>query len=173
VPGSFEIKKSTEFAPLPGKGTKLKDIPKVKSNVDKLLTKDPTLSSAHKFLYGGRGIVAKKVVKKQILEFSGYLLADDKGAEKETENETVAEKYVIRAKKLQVPLLKVICDILDVDRTPTGKKAALSKDGIIDRLIEFIAAPNVKLTVSGKNKKRSRSSVSPKKTPKKEESEEI
>jgi len=175
VPGNFELKKTANLAPVPGKGTKLKDIPKVKSNVEKLLAKDPSLSQAHKLLYGGRGNVAKKVVKKKILEFSGYLLADEEGTGKETENAATAEKFITRAKKMQIPLLKVICDIFDVDRTPSGKKTALGKDGIIDRLIEFIAAPDVKLTVSGKSKKRSRS-ASPRKTPKKKrarKSEEV
>jgi len=161
VPGDFERKQHTDFAALPGKGSKLKDIPKVKSNVERLPMKDVTLSQVHKFLYGGRGNVAKKVVKGQVLAFSGYLLPDDKGTGKE------ADKFVARAKRMTVPLLKVICDILDVDRSPMGKRAPLGKEVLIDRLIEFIAAPDLKLTVGGKiNNKRSRSS-SPAKTPKK------
>lgn len=62
-----------------------------------------------------------------------------------------------------IPLLKSICDLFDIDRTPPPRgKVALDKDSIVDRLLNFLAAPNVKLTNAGNRttKKRGRASMS-------------
>jgi len=84
-PGNFieDRKKSSDFSVPPGKGTKLTDIPSVKTKIDKTVVKDPTLIAAHKFVFGGRGVVNKKFLKKQLLGFSGYLPVKNEGEEEE------------------------------------------------------------------------------------------
>jgi len=91
-PGNYreDRQKASNVTVQLGKGTKLKDIPSVRAKIDKLAIKDPTLLAAHKFLYGGRGSVARRVIKKQLLDFSGYLIADVKGQEKEEDDDTAS-----------------------------------------------------------------------------------
>lgn len=154
------LKSSVITVPV-GTGTQVKDIPNIKTKIEKLAIKDPTLTAAHKFLYGGRGNAARKVIKKQLLEFSGYLIADVKGQEKVEDDDTASEKFAARANKMTVPLLKIICDLFDIDRTQPGRKVALDREGITKRLLEFMAAPDIKLTNGGrlKDKKRGRASM--------------
>lgn len=137
------------------------------------------MAASHKFVYGGRGIVAKKLIKKQLFEFSGFLPADADGQEKVEDDNAILEKMKVRAQKMTVPLLKTICDIFDVDRQPEAGRAVLDKEGIIDKLLTFLASPDVKLTNRGKpkTKKRGRPSISkspkPKKSKKSEVAEEV
>jgi len=170
-PGNFieERKKSSMFSVKLGKGTKLTDIPSVKNKLDKTAAKDPTIIAAHKFLFGGRGPTNKKFLKKQLLGFSGFIPADSKaeeeedGQKKEDDDDAILEKFASRANKMFIPLLKSICDLFDIDRTPPPRgKVALDKDSIVDRLLNFLAAPNVKLTNAGNRttKKRGRASMS-------------
>jgi len=62
-----------------GRGVKLGDIGPIHSNVNKRNSTDPILLSLHKFLLGGpggclgKGRTSKNLVKKHILDFSGYL----------------------------------------------------------------------------------------------------
>eukprot|EP00555_Chaetoceros_dichaeta_P013428 CAMPEP_0198252858 /NCGR_PEP_ID=MMETSP1447-20131203/3305_1 /TAXON_ID=420782 /ORGANISM="Chaetoceros dichaeta, Strain CCMP1751" /LENGTH=652 /DNA_ID=CAMNT_0043938253 /DNA_START=30 /DNA_END=1988 /DNA_ORIENTATION=+ len=170
-PGNFieDRKKSSIFSVKLGKGTKLTDIPSVKNKLDKTAAKDPTMIAAHKFLFGGRGPTNKKFLKKQLMGFSGFIPADNKGEEeengqtKEEDDDAILEKFASRANKMFIPLLKSICDLFDIDRTPPPKgKVALDKDSIVDRLLNFLAAPDVKLTNAGTRttKKRGRTSMS-------------
>lgn len=61
-----------------GRGVKLGDIGPIRQNVSKRNASDPILVSLHKFLLGGpggclgKGRTSKNLVKKHILEFSGY-----------------------------------------------------------------------------------------------------
>jgi len=163
-PGNFkDERQKNSLSPQPGRGTALKDIPKIKSKIDRFSLKDPTLAASHKFVYGGRGNVAKKLIKKQLLEFSGFLLADDEGQEKVEDDDAILRKMSTRAYKMTIPLLKTVCDLFDVDRQPDArKKAVLDKEGIVDKLLTFLASPDIKLTNGGRlsTKKRSRSSIS-------------
>jgi len=151
-PGNFkDERQKNSLSPQPGRGTALKDIPKIKSKIDRFSLKDPTLAASHKFVYGGRGSVAKKLVKKQLLEFSGFLLADDEGQEKVEDDDAILRKMSTRAYKMTIPLLKTICDLFDVNRQPDArKKAVLDKEGIIDKLLTFLASPDIKLTNGGR-----------------------
>jgi len=163
-PGNYreDRQKASNVTVQLGKGTKLKDIPSVRAKIDKLAIKDPTLLAAHKFLYGGRGSVARRVIKKQLLDFSGYLIADVKGQEKEEDDDTASEKFAARANRMTIPLLKIMCDLFDVDRSHPGRPSALDKEGIVGRLLDFMVAPDITLTNAGKPKakKRGRPSIS-------------
>jgi len=163
-PGNYreDRQKASNVTVQLGKGTKLKDIPSVRAKIDKLAIKDPTLLAAHKFLYGGRGSVARRVIKKQLLDFSGYLIADVKGQEKEEDDDTASEKFAARANRMTIPLLKIMCDLFDVDRSHPGRPSALDKEGIVGRLLDFMVAPDITLTNAGKTKakKRGRPSIS-------------
>jgi hypothetical protein len=62
-----------------GRGVKLGEIGPIQQNVNKKQSTDPILLSLHKFLLGGpggclgKGRTSKNLVKKHILDFSGYL----------------------------------------------------------------------------------------------------
>uniref|UniRef100_A0A7S2SBY4 DEK-C domain-containing protein n=2 Tax=Eucampia antarctica TaxID=49252 RepID=A0A7S2SBY4_9STRA len=62
-----------------------------------------------------------------------------------------------RAYKMTIPLLKSLCDLFDVDRIPVEGKAVVDKDTLIDRLLDFLGAPDTKYLKTPKKK------VSPKK----------
>jgi len=149
---------------LPGRGVKLMDIPSVKKNIEKMKNNDYLLAAAFKFLdphpKRGRGLsVHKKLLKSQILEFSGFLpnLSESMRNEevKVSDNEE-REKLEQRAYKMQVPHLKAISDVFDVDRRPTNGKAFLTKEELVNRLVEFICIPNIELTKSGKKESEAR-----------------
>ena len=102
------------------------------------------------------------------------------------------EKIHAKTHKMILPLLKALCDLFDLDRRPPEGKAAIDKETLIDRLLDFLCAPDAKLTKTanktkspkrgrGKSKspkpvkKRARKvakKVSPKKKKEKEEKEE-
>jgi flagellar biosynthesis GTPase FlhF len=77
----------------------------------------------------------------------------------------------VRAFKLSIPALKKICDVFDIDRT---KKT--SKDDLVDCLLDFLGAPDAKLTntkkVDSKPKAKTPKQAKKKKAKKQEESEE-
>jgi ribosomal protein L12E/L44/L45/RPP1/RPP2 len=54
-------------------------------------------------------------------------------------------KMTQKAYKLVIRELKMICDVFDVDRFPS----TIDKDELIERLLEFLSAPNAKLTNAG------------------------
>ena len=60
-----------------------------------------------------------------------------------------------KAYKLKVAELKMICDVFDVNRSPS----TIDKDELIERLLDFLSAPDAKHT----NKSKSKSSGSAKK----------
>jgi hypothetical protein len=99
-------------------------------------------------------------MKNNILEFSGFLKNIPEGADEkevEKEDEEAETKFSTKAFKMHVPQLKMLCDFFDVDRSSASGKA-LDKETLIDRLLDFLGAPDPDL-VKGKGEK--------KKTPKK------
>jgi len=60
-----------------GHGVSFADIPDIRSKIDQASANDPIMEAAHKFLFGGiggaKGSAVKKLMKSQLLEFSGYL----------------------------------------------------------------------------------------------------
>lgn len=175
---------SASKKPIPfGRGTKLKDIPSVKANVDEIKTSDPVLHKAFRLLYGGpggivgRGPLNKKELKKNLLEFSGYLppltdtegLTEEEKEKVEDQEDQLEEKFATKAHQFKIPLLKSLCDLFDISRTyAPGTKQIPDKEGLVDLLLDFLGAPNVSLTKSAQ-KRQGRGpskSKSPKKSPK-------
>lgn len=72
----------------------------------------------------------------------------------------------IKAYKLNIPALKMICDVFDVDRR---KKS--TKDELVDCLLDFLGAPDVKLTNAKKTDSKPKAK-SPKESKKEEDSED-
>lgn len=151
-----EGKDSSRKVEIPaGRGVKLDTIEIIKTNVTKRKTTDPILAELHRFLLGGpggclgKGRTGKKLLKKHILEFSGYLPeveeGDDEGEELERDAE---ERMQTKAENMSLPLLKTFCDILSVHRGPEegtkGKKGKLAtKSILVDRLLDFLSDPSV------------------------------
>lgn len=163
-----------------GRGTKLRDIPSVASKVNEYKVTDPILQKAYRLLYGGtggiigrgRGLI-KKDLKKNLLEFSGYLpplvsteglSEEEKGRIEEREDE-LEEKFATKAHQFKIPLLKSLCDLFDISRQyAPGSKKLPDKEGLVDLLLDFLGAPNASLTKSAQAKPKRGPSKSPKKT---------
>jgi len=133
-----------------GRGQKLRDLLSVKDSIARTAAKDPILAAAHKLIFGGgrgRSSVSKKHIKSRLLDFNGYLEVMPEDTEKATVeklDQDAESKMATRAYKMTVPLLKTLCDLFDVDRIPAEGKAVIDKDTLIDRLLDFLGAPDSK-----------------------------
>jgi hypothetical protein len=65
-----------------GRGTKLAEIDAVKATIDKLSMNSADLMLAHRLLYTRQGKPAKKEIKKNLLEFCGFLPLAEEGQDK-------------------------------------------------------------------------------------------
>jgi hypothetical protein len=77
-----------------GRGKKLRDIDTVKESINSHSMNSEEVAQAHRFLYTMRGRVARREMKSNILEFSGYLKhiqkgVDEKVIEKDDEDDEV------------------------------------------------------------------------------------
>lgn len=169
-----------------GRGDKLQDISVIHTTINNMKSEDPVLRALHKFLLGGvggclgRGRTPNKLLKKQVLEFSGYLPEVIEGDEESEEAERIAEVSFLAMKwcyfhglfltfvlynfftqermqdkteSLSLPLIKTFCDILYVNRGPENGKVA-SKPILIDRMLDFLAEPSEDGITESKGKKR-------------------
>jgi hypothetical protein len=64
-----------------GRGKKLQDIDSVKESINSYSMNSEEVAQAHRFLYTMRGRVARREMKSNILEFSGYLKHIPKGVD--------------------------------------------------------------------------------------------
>ncbi|GLJ44989.1 hypothetical protein SUGI_0947080 [Cryptomeria japonica] len=126
---SSEKETSKEIAIEKGKGSLLRDIPNVAFKVSKRSRVDEHVKTLHKILYGRR--VKASQLKNNILQFSGFLWAEDEEKQK--------LKLKDKLDKLNKDNLLAICDILDIHVIKTGSK----KEEVVVRLIEFLEAPHV------------------------------
>ncbi|GFH61110.1 hypothetical protein CTEN210_17586 [Chaetoceros tenuissimus] len=143
-----------------GRGDKLQDISVIHTTINNMKSEDPVLRALHKFLLGGvggclgRGRTPNKLLKKQVLEFSGYLPEVIEGDEESEEAERIAEERMQdKTEALSLPLIKTFCDILYVNRGPENGKIA-SKPILIDRMLDFLAEPSEDGITVSKGKKR-------------------
>ena len=97
-PQNFKEDKDAKKIEIPsGRGIKLEEIEVIKATVSKKKNTDPILVELHKFIFGGpggclgKGRTSKKLIKKHILEFSGYLPDVVEGDEEAEEMEREAE----------------------------------------------------------------------------------
>lgn len=163
-----------------GRGKKLRDISTVKESINSYSMNSEEVAQAHRFLYTMRGRVARREMKSNILEFSGYLKHIPKGGDEkkiEEEDEEDETKYSTKAFKLNIPDIKVLCDFFSVDRSAEDGKA-LSKEDLIDRLLDFLGGPDETLTTlkpaasKGASKKKAGAKKGGKKSKAKSESED-
>jgi len=148
-PQNFKEDKDTKKIEIPsGRGVKLDSIEIIKATVSKKKTTDPILAELHKFILGGpggclgKGRTGKKLLKRHILEFSGYLPDVVEGDEEAEEMEREAEERMqTKAENLSLPLIKTFCDVLSINRGPEKGKVA-TKGVLIDRLLDFLADPS-------------------------------
>lgn len=143
-----------------GRGDKLQDISVIHTTINNMKSEDPVLRALHKFLLGGvggclgRGRTPNKLLKKQVLEFSGYLPEVIEGDEESEEAERIAEERMQdKTEALSLPLIKTFCDILYVNRGPENGKIA-GKPILIDRMLDFLAEPSEDGITVSKGKKR-------------------
>jgi hypothetical protein len=109
----FKEEKDNKKIEIPaGRGVKLDTIEIIKANVSKMKNTDPILAELHKFLLGGpggclgKGRTGKKLLKKHVLEFSGYLPDIEEGDKEGEEIERDAEvRYKCSCNTLHYVLL--------------------------------------------------------------------
>jgi len=133
---------------LEGRGEKLGEIATVKASMTKYKLNSDEFSFAYKFVFSNRGIANKKLMKEKLLDFSGYLPPLPKGKynkeRQEEEDEVVETKYATKAFKMNVSQIKALCTFFSVDYSGEDGKP-LNKDDIIDRLLDFLGAPDESL----------------------------
>ncbi|KAK4045294.1 protein DEK isoform X2 [Daphnia magna] len=124
---------------LPGKGKKLGTSPKILAQLQSVKHSDMTL--LHRLLFKRPGTAHE--IKKNIREFSGYPFnKEDKDFE--------SRKHMLEKNTLTD--LKFICQILCLEKSGT-------KEGIIERILEFCLCPNPSSKpVAKKNKKTTKES---------------
>merc|ERR1712130_250652 len=108
-----------------GAGVPLGDIPNVNQMIGMTKAAEPFLRKLHLIVYHGQRST-KNSRKKNLRKFKGF----DKKEDKEDLSEEVHVKFM----KCEVKLLKMIADLLDVDKSGT-------KDEIGSRLVEFLWNP--------------------------------
>lgn len=139
-----------------GRGEKLGDIAGVRNCMKKFTLTSDEFSQAYKFLFSNRGIANKKLMKEKLLGFSGYLPPLPKGRynkEKQDEDDEVIEtKFAIKAFKMNLSQIKMLCDYFNVDNQEENGKFC-NKEDMIDRLLDFLGAPDESL-IRGKETKK-------------------
>jgi hypothetical protein len=101
-PADFTMAETPIVRIIKGRGKKLKDMPAVKASIEKYSNNSDEMNVAHRFLYTTRGKVAKREIKANILEFSGFLKDVPKGydakkledEDEEAEVRTVMHIYI-------------------------------------------------------------------------------
>uniref|UniRef100_A0A7S2XRT6 DEK-C domain-containing protein n=1 Tax=Attheya septentrionalis TaxID=420275 RepID=A0A7S2XRT6_9STRA len=132
-----------------GRGVALSTIESIAGILKKTSRDAPELEVAHKLVFSIRGKVAKKLQKGNLLQFSGYLEPTVAGEDKEKRAEIDEEaetKMATKAFKMTIPELKIVCDFFDVDRSATTETPTVGKDELVDRLLDFLGAPDPKMT---------------------------
>ncbi|XP_024394557.1 DEK domain-containing chromatin-associated protein 2 isoform X1 [Physcomitrium patens] len=110
-----------------GDGTPLKDIPNVVYKLSKRFKHDETLSQLHSILFNKRGKAA--VLKRHILQFSGYVWSENK----EKERAKIQEKLERYTKDSLVQFV----DVLDIHVSKT-----LKKEDLVAKVLEFLEKPH-------------------------------
>mmetsp|Transcript_24780 Transcript_24780/g.58157 ORF Transcript_24780/g.58157 Transcript_24780/m.58157 type:complete len:329 (+) Transcript_24780:113-1099(+) len=128
-----------------GRGKKLGDIAAAKNCMKKFTLNSEEFVYAYKFLFSNRGIANKKLMKEKLLAFSGYLPPLPKGKydeeKQDEEDEVIETKYAIKTFKMNLSQIKMLCDFFNVDNFHEDGKF-LNKDDMIDRLLDFLGAPD-------------------------------
>jgi len=139
-------KKISAVEHIVGRGVKLESIDSVKDSIKKSKNKSSELVATYHFVFGRKGKPLAR--KKELLEFSGYLPKKEEGVDEETQkkkDEVLESKFGTKAHKMTKTDIMSICDVLNIDRrADAGEKN--DKDFFVDRLLDFIAVPDERLT---------------------------
>jgi len=144
-----------------GRGKKLGEIEAAKASMKKYTLTSEEFLFAYKFLFSNRGISNKKLMKDKLYGFSGYLPPLPKGRynkqRQDDEDEVLETKYAIKTFKMNVSQIKTLCTFFSVDYNNEGGGKALNKEDMIDKLLDFLGAPDdsmVKAKESSETKKK-------------------
>lgn len=154
-PEDFKTSATSDLDIPEGRGVALSTIEAIAETLKKTSTSAPELECAHRLVFSVRGKVAKKLLKGNLLKFSGYLepTVAGEGKDKRAEmDEEVETKMATKAFKMTIPELKMVCDFFDVDRSATSETPTVGKDELVDRLLDFLGAPDPKMTKTYKKK---------------------
>jgi len=146
---------SKKFEVSTGRGVALESIELVKAKIKATKKDNPVLKEAHALVFSIRGRPKVNLIKSHLLQFSGYLPPLKTGAKKrdEHEDEEIETKASIKAFKLTVAQLKNLITLFDVHTE------ASDKETLIDNLLDFLGAPDAKLTKGFMKKKNPKSPI--------------
>jgi len=114
-----------------GSGTPLGDIGALEATF-KMSKYSDAAAALHQLVFKSKGKAGTQ--RKRLRTFAGIVYGDDP--------ETERERYVERALKLNVGLVKEIMDLLCVDRSPKSfEDGDASKEHLVERLVEFLECP--------------------------------
>lgn len=160
-PELVETPSKKDFSVKQGRGVALESIENVKAKIKATKKDDLVLRDAHSLIFSMRGRPKQNQIKQRLLQFSGYLPVVKEGAkpeETEHDDEETETKMSIKAFKLTVAQLKSLAALFDI------QTEALDKESLVDSLLDFLGAPDAKLTRGpGKKGPRGRPKASPKK----------
>ncbi|KFM67737.1 Protein DEK, partial [Stegodyphus mimosarum] len=117
---SFPTPKEKQELPL-GKGQKLGECPRIKFQIQK--NKLPDLKPLHRILFNRLG--SGNEIKKNIRKFCGFAFE---------KNSKEYERKKATVERLTAPILKHVCEVLDLERSGT-------KEEIVLRILEFLLNP--------------------------------
>ncbi|KAG7391679.1 hypothetical protein PHYPSEUDO_003753 [Phytophthora pseudosyringae] len=125
-----------EFSPPEGKGTKVREIEFVKSNVEALGKKQHDMTKQLYSIMYGRRFQQKnvKVIKEHILDFSGIIEQDEKSR----------EQLIAKMGKWKLVFVHEVMDLLAVDRSKKSfdeEGKAHNKEALLDRLVDWFYNP--------------------------------
>mmetsp|Transcript_61246 Transcript_61246/g.149928 ORF Transcript_61246/g.149928 Transcript_61246/m.149928 type:complete len:370 (+) Transcript_61246:126-1235(+) len=131
----------------PGRGTSLDQLPVVKSSITQAPS-NPNLITAYKFVFGKKYGASPQInhMRTRLLEFSGYLqplVVENYDDEKQDAADTRTEKrYNRKAGDLHYNEVRMLCDTFGVNRTNEDPGRNVTKDTLIDRLLDFLSCPH-------------------------------
>ncbi|CAH0480445.1 unnamed protein product [Peronospora belbahrii] len=125
-----------EFLPPVGKGSKVRDMEFVRSNVEALGKKHLEMIKQLYSIMFGRRFKQKnvKVIKEHILDFSGIVEQDEKSR----------EQLVAKMCKWKLIFVHQVMDFLAIDRSKKSfdeKGKPLNKEGLLERLVDWLYNP--------------------------------
>lgn len=127
---------SDVFAPPMGKGTKVREITFVASNIEALGKKQmDMIKQLYSIMYGRRFQQKNvKMIKEHILDFSGIIDQDEKAR----------EQLLARMGKWKLAFVNEVLDILAVDRSKKSfeeEGKPHNKESLLDRLVDWLYNP--------------------------------
>lgn len=95
TPDDFTLSQNKSVTVVEGRGAQLSNLPSVVESIEAASNSNEGLVATHRLIFASRGKPPKKVLKENILAFSGYLPQKDKDMDKKAQD-AVDEEHEVR-----------------------------------------------------------------------------